>query len=152
MNTEADLCFYTCLYASLYFLREGHNSDIWSSKYPLLGNQTSTCPFACVRDSQDYFKICFFIRHIHNYTEHNQQWIVSQVRSMDSEMICNTTQENIHKYRYKKWSKKGNIRIKRNAMCNKIKCTGQCTVHLINNNISRNVKEECANRLDWIYT
>ncbi len=34
------------------------------------------------------FKIC--IRHIHNYTEYNQQWNVSQVRSMDSAIIWNT--------------------------------------------------------------
>ncbi len=32
-------------------------------------------------------------------------------------------------------------------MCNKIKCAGQYTVHLINNNISRNVQEECANMM-----
>ncbi len=31
-----------------------------------------------------------FIRHIHNYTEYNEQWNVSQVRSMDSAIICNT--------------------------------------------------------------
>ncbi len=42
-----------------------------------------------------------FIRHILNYTEYNQQWNVSQVRSMDNAIIYNTTQENIHKYRYK---------------------------------------------------
>ncbi len=30
-----------------------------------------------------------FIRHIHNYTEYNQQWNVSQVLSMDSAIICN---------------------------------------------------------------
>ncbi len=35
-----------------------------------------------------------------------------------------------------------------NKMCNKIKCAGQYTVDLINNNsISRNVQEECAKRL-----
>ncbi len=34
------------------------------------------------------FKIC--IRHIHNYTEYDQQWNVSQVRSMDSAIIWNT--------------------------------------------------------------
>ncbi len=43
-----------------------------------------------------------FIRHILHYTEYNQQWNASQVRSMDSAIICNTTQENIHKYRLKK--------------------------------------------------
>ncbi len=32
----------------------------------------------------------FFFRHIHNYTEYNQQWNVSKVRSMDSAIICNT--------------------------------------------------------------
>ncbi len=35
------------------------------------------------------FKIQDFIRHIHNYTEYNQQWNVSQVCSMDSAIICN---------------------------------------------------------------
>ncbi len=37
-------------------------------------------------------------------------------------------------------------------MCNKIKCAGQYTVDFINNNISRNVQEECANRLYRVYT
>ncbi len=32
----------------------------------------------------------FFIRYAHNYTEYNQQWHVSQVRSMDSAIIWNT--------------------------------------------------------------
>ncbi len=32
-------------------------------------------------------------------------------------------------------------------MCNKIKCAGQYIVDLINNPISRDVQEECANRL-----
>ncbi len=32
-------------------------------------------------------------------------------------------------------------------MCNKIKCADQYTVDLINNNISRNVQEECANMM-----
>ncbi len=50
-----------------------------------------------------YFKIQGFICHMQNYTEYNQQWIVSQVCSMDSAIICNTTQANIHKYRYKKF-------------------------------------------------
>ncbi len=53
-----------------------------------------------------------FIRHILNYTEYNQQWNVIQVRLMDSVIICNTTQENVHKYRSK---------IKNNKMCNNIK-------------------------------
>ncbi len=35
-----------------------------------------------------YVQGCFFIRHIHNYTEYNQQWNVSQVHSMDSAIIC----------------------------------------------------------------
>ncbi len=35
------------------------------------------------------FKIQDFIRHIHNYTEYNQQWNVSQVCSMDIAIICN---------------------------------------------------------------
>ncbi len=37
-------------------------------------------------------------------------------------------------------------------MCNKIKCTEQYTVDLINNNINRNVHEEYANRLYRVYT
>ncbi len=37
-------------------------------------------------------------------------------------------------------------------MCNKIKCLGQYTVDLINNNISRNGKEECANRFYRVFT
>ncbi len=40
-----------------------------------------------------------FIRHILHYTEYNQQWNVSQVLLMDSAIICNTTQDNIHKFR-----------------------------------------------------
>ncbi len=32
-------------------------------------------------------------------------------------------------------------------MCNKKRCAGQYTVDLINNNISRDVQEECANNL-----
>ncbi len=59
---------------------------------------------------------------------------------MDSAIICNTTQENIHKYRSKKKERK-----KKNKMCCKNKCPRQCTVDLINNNnnISRDVQEEC---------
>ncbi len=45
------------------------------------------------------FKIQDFICHIHNYTEYNQQWNVSQVRSMDSAIIWNTNTKNIHKYK-----------------------------------------------------
>ncbi len=37
-------------------------------------------------------------------------------------------------------------------MCNKITCAGQYTVDLINNNISRNMQEECANGLYRVYT
>ncbi len=37
-------------------------------------------------------------------------------------------------------------------MCTKIKCALQYTVDLINNNINRDVQEECANRLYWVYT
>ncbi len=37
-------------------------------------------------------------------------------------------------------------------MLNRIKCAGQYTVDLINNIISRNVQEECANRLYRVYT
>ncbi len=32
-------------------------------------------------------------------------------------------------------------------MCNEIKCAGQYTEDLINNNINQDVQEECANRL-----
>ncbi len=38
----------------------------------------------------DYSRFKIFIRHIHNYTEYNQQWNVSQVHSMDSVIMCNT--------------------------------------------------------------
>ncbi len=48
------------------------------------------------------------------------------------------TQENIHKYRYEK-NKVKNKNNKKNIMCYTIKCAGQYTVDLINNNISRNV-------------
>ncbi len=58
------------------------------------------------------------------------------------QLYVTQTQENIHKYRYEK----NEVRIK-NKMCNKMKCAGQYTVDLKNNNISRNVQEECANRL-----
>ncbi len=37
-------------------------------------------------------------------------------------------------------------------MCNKVRCAIQYTVDLINNNVSRDVQEECANRLPGIYT
>ncbi len=37
-------------------------------------------------------------------------------------------------------------------MCNKIKCAIHYTVDLINNNINRDVQEECANRLYWVST
>ncbi len=37
-------------------------------------------------------------------------------------------------------------------MCNKTKCAAQYTVDLINNNISRDVQEGCANRLNMVYT
>ncbi len=36
-------------------------------------------------------------------------------------------------------------------MCYKIKCAIQYTVDLINNNINRDVQEECANRLYRVY-
>ncbi len=35
----------------------------------------------------------------------------------------------------------------KNNMCNRIKCAGQYTLDLINNNITRDVQEECAIRL-----
>ncbi len=58
------------------------------------------------------FKIQDFICHIHNYTVYNQQWNVSQVRSMDSAIIWNTNTKNIHKYIKKnEWSRK--LKIKR---------------------------------------
>ncbi len=37
-------------------------------------------------------------------------------------------------------------------MCNEIKCAIQYTVDLINNNINRDVQEECANRLYQVCT
>ncbi len=37
-------------------------------------------------------------------------------------------------------------------MCNEIKCAIQYTVDLINNNINRDVQEECVNRLYRVYT
>ncbi len=40
----------------------------------------------------------------------------------------------------------------RSKMCNKIKCAIKYTVDLINNNINRNVQEECANRLYRVCT
>ncbi len=36
-------------------------------------------------------------------------------------------------------------------MCNEIKCAGQYTEDLINNNINQDVQEECANRLYRVY-
>ncbi len=39
----------------------------------------------------------------------------------------------------------------KSKMCNKIKCAIQYTVDLINNNINRDVQEECANRLYRVY-
>ncbi len=36
-------------------------------------------------------------------------------------------------------------------MCNKIKFAIQYTMNLINNNINRDVQEECANRLYWVH-
>ncbi len=44
----------------------------------------------------------------------------------------------------------GKKKIKSN-MCNKIKYAIQYTVDLINNNINRDVQEECANRLYRVY-
>ncbi len=55
-----------------------------------------------IQDSR--FKI--FIPHIHNYTEYNQLWNVSHVRSMDSAIMDYKHKENIHKYRLKKKKKK----------------------------------------------
>ncbi len=37
-------------------------------------------------------------------------------------------------------------------MCNELKCAIQSTVDLININITRDVQEECANRLYWVCT
>ncbi len=53
------------------------------------------------------------------------------------QLYVTQTQENIHKYRYEK----NEVNIKKNKMCNKIKCAGQYTVDVINSNISRNVQE-----------
>ncbi len=55
---------------------------------------------------RERFKIQDFICHIHNYTEYNQQWNVSQVCSMDSAIIWNTNTKNIHKYKKNEWSRK----------------------------------------------
>ncbi len=43
------------------------------------------------------------------------------------------------------------IKNKFSKMCNKINCAIQYTVDLINNNINRDVQEECANRLYRVY-
>ncbi len=40
----------------------------------------------------------------------------------------------------------------KSKLCNKIKCAIRYTVDLINNNISRDVQEECANMLYRVYT
>jgi len=48
--------------------------------------------------------------------------------------------KNIYKYRFKSEEKMSEV-------CNEIKCAIQYTVDLINNNINRDVQEECANRL-----
>ncbi len=61
--------------------------------------------------------------------------------------IRNTTQDNI----YINIGKKNNKKIK-SKIYNKIKCAIQYTVDLINNNINRDVQEECANRLYRVYT
>ncbi len=37
-------------------------------------------------------------------------------------------------------------------MCNKIKCAKQYTEDLINSKINRDVQEQCANKLDRVYT
>ncbi len=61
----------------------------------------------------------------------------------------NITQENIYinigknKIKNKK---------KISKMCNEIKCAIQYTLDLIHNNISRDVQEECANRLYRVCT
>ncbi len=115
------------------------------------------------------FKIC--IRHIHNYTEYNQiksikslllshhqqhvrrgewkAWSEMKVRSAPwtVQLYVTQTQENIHKYRYEKNEVQflnKNKKIKKNKMCNKIKCAGQYTEDLINNNKSRNVQTGCT--------
>ncbi len=67
-----------------------HTYIYWICLVSLLG-------YKCQTNDTDS-RIQGFIRHILNYTEYNQQWNVSQVRSKDSAIICNTTQENIHKY------------------------------------------------------
>ncbi len=62
--------------------------------------------------------------------------------------IRNTTQDNI----YINIGKKNNNKKIKSKIYNKIKCAIQYTVDLINNNIKRDVQEECANRLYRVYT
>ncbi len=40
----------------------------------------------------------------------------------------------------------------RSKMCNELECAIQSAVDLININITRDVQEECANRLYWVCT
>ncbi len=58
-----------------------------------------------------------------------------QVRSMDSAKYVHNTREHVKKFK----------KIKR------VNRAIQYTVDLINNNINRDVQEECANRLCWVY-
>ncbi len=74
---------------------------------PLTSNREIGCvyrvQFMFQKDIQFFFFIIVFIFFFylfvtHNYTEYNQQWNVSQVRSMESAIIWNTNTKNIHKY------------------------------------------------------
>ncbi len=76
-------CFLiTVMFLYVYFAikKKACNTFTYSSKH-LLSSVWMTSGYL--------FKI-LFIRHIHNYTEYNQQWNVSQVRSMDGAIIWNT--------------------------------------------------------------
>ncbi len=73
------------------------NAESFSTKHYDMTYRTCKILF-CIRFSScilhvffSRFKIC--ICHIHNYTEYNQQWNVSQVRSMGSAIIfCDNIQ------------------------------------------------------------
>ncbi len=57
-----------------------------------------------------------------------------------------------HKRIYINIGKKKKRRENRVKCAIKIKCVKQYTENLINNDINRDVQEECANRLYWAYT
>ncbi len=64
-----------------------HQATPWDNLiHTLQSVPLSSLGFTFYKDS----RIQDFIRHIHNYTEYNQQWNVIQVRSMYNAIICNT--------------------------------------------------------------